>query len=206
MFTLTYWSPRPPAVHIAYALVPQTEYRTRLGAFRHGVAGLAVDGGNGDLVAQHRLGEGDGDLAPNVEAVTLEQRVGPHCDGNCHIAGRAVVDALVTLTAHQESLAVVDTGRDIDLQLPADADTALAAALLTGVLDDLALTAAVRTGADSLHHTKGGALLDGYLAGAMAVGTGFHSRTLLGAGASTVGADLQALDGDGFLAALWPPP
>ena len=57
-------------------------------------------------------------------------------------------------------------------------------------------------GAHRLHDAERRTLLDGDLAGAVAVGAGFGGAALLGAGAAAVGAGLQALDGDGLVAAL----
>ena len=81
---------------------------------------LAVDGGDLQLRAQGRLGEGDGlpHTAPMVPS-RLEQGVGPDGDADEQVAGGAAVLAGVALAPEGDGLAVVDAGGDGDLDRPA---------------------------------------------------------------------------------------
>jgi hypothetical protein len=64
----------------------------------HVVFDLAIDGGHGDLIAKHRLIEGDWNVAPDIKAVAFKQRIRPHRDGDIDIALRAPVDAVIALS------------------------------------------------------------------------------------------------------------
>ena len=92
--------------------------------------------------AQHRLAEGDGRLAEHVGALPAEQLVGPHHHGDQQVAGGAAVLAGVALAPQGDGLAVVDAGGDVDLDGLALAHRAGAAAVGTGLVDDLARAAA----------------------------------------------------------------
>ena len=63
------------------------------------------------------------------------------------ITSRAAVCAGIALTALLNGLAVIDAGRDVDLELARLTNAALTAAFRTRLLDDLAGAAAVRAGA-----------------------------------------------------------
>ena len=122
-------------------------------------------------------------------------------DRYIQITCRAAVCAGVALTALLDGLAVVDAGRDIDLELARLAHAALTAALRTRLLDDLAGAAAVRAGALRLEHAERRALSLRNNAGAAAVRTGFRRGALCGACAAAVITGFDALDRDLFLTA-----
>ena len=122
-------------------------------------------------------------------------------DRYIQIACRAAVCAGIALTALLDGLAVVDAGRDVDLELARLAHAALTAALRTRLLDDLAGAAAVRAGALRLEHAERRALGLGHDAGAAAVRAGLRRRALGRAGAAAVATGLDALDRDLLFAA-----
>src|SRR5699024_10859047 len=191
-----------PAVQVLDALAPQAESGAALGALGQGVLHLAVDGGHGDVVPQHRLAEGDGDGDPDVVAVPLEQVVGPHRDHDDHIAGGAAVGAGVAHAPQGKALVVVDAHGDADLQGLFGGHPAAAVADLAGVLDDLALAAAAGAGLLALHDSKGGALLLDDIAAAAAVGAGLGLAAGGRAAAAALGAGLLPGDGDVLFAAV----
>lgn len=176
------------------ALIPQTEYRPALGALRHMVAHFAIYGGDYNVITHSRLGKGNGDLAPDIIAVTLKERIGPDADCHPQITGGTAVAAAIALAAHRYGLAVINAGRDIDGHGLADLDTALAAALGAGLLDDATPSAAAGAGLLHLHYTDGGLTPHSHLAGAVAIGAGFGAGTLLGAAAAAFTAVFQAGD------------
>ena len=122
-------------------------------------------------------------------------------DRYIQIACRAAVCAGIALTALLNGLAVVDAGRDVDLELARLTNAALTAALRTRLLDDLAGAAAVRAGALRLEHAERRALGLGHDAGAAAVRAGLRRRALGCAGAAAVATGLDALDRDLLFAA-----
>ena len=60
------------AVQVLDPLAAQAEGGAALGALGHGVLHLAVNGGHGDAVAQHRLTVSDGHGDPYIVAIALE--------------------------------------------------------------------------------------------------------------------------------------
>ena len=127
-----------PAVEGGDALALQAEGGAGLGALGDVVLHLAVDGGDLQLGAQHRLGEGDGSLAEDAGPLPAEELVGPDGDGDEKVARGAAVLPGVALTPDGDGLPVVDTGGDAGLDLALAADHAAAPAVLAGLLDDLA--------------------------------------------------------------------
>ena len=117
-------------------LAAQAEGGAGLRALGDLVADLAVERRDLDGRAERGLREGDGHLAHDIRAVTREDRVLAHRDRHEQIAVRAAVRAGVALVAHAEGLAVVDAGRDLDLDGLGVTDLALAAAGGAGVGDD----------------------------------------------------------------------
>ena len=125
-----------PAIDEGDSLVFKPEGGARLGSFVNAVFHLAVDGGNHHLVAKDRLGEGDGDFTPNIEAIPVEDGVGPDADIDVQVTGRPAVDAHIPLTGYSEGLAVIDTGGDVDLDGLVDTNPTQAVTSRTGIGND----------------------------------------------------------------------
>ena len=136
-----------------------------------------------------------------IRTVASKDRV--RTDGNRYeqIACRAAVYTGITLTALLDGLTIVDTGRNVDLELAGLADTTLTAALRTRLLDDLAGAAAVRAGALRLEHAERRALSLRNNTGAAAVRTGLRRGALCGTCAAAVITGFDALDRDLLLTA-----
>ena len=95
----------------------------------------------------------------------------------------AAAYARFAFAGYAETGSVVDAGRNLDLQLLADLDRAVAVALRALLLDDLARAAAVRAGADVDHLAEGRVLDDALLARAVADGACFYVAARFGAAA-----------------------
>ena len=190
------------AVQVLDTLAAQAEGGAALGALGHGVLHLAVNGGHGDAVAQHRLTVSDGHGDPYIVAVALEHLAGAHRDHDDHITGRTAVGTGIAHAAQCKALVVVDAHGDGHLQRLFGSHLAAAVADLAGVLYQLALAAAAGAGLLGLHHAKGGALLADHEAAAAAVRAGLGAGTGGTAAAVALGALLLAGDGDVLLAAV----
>ena len=190
-----------PAVQRGDALAPQAEHAAGLGALGDVVLHLAVDGGDLQRAAQHRLGVGDGGLAEYGGTLPAEDLVGLHHHGDQQVAAGAAVLTGVALSPQGDGLAVVDTGGDVDLDGPALADAALAVTVGAGLVDDPAGAAALGAGGGGGEHAHG--RLPPGLDAAAAVAGGAHLRgSARGtAVALTGGALLAALHGELLLAA-----
>ena len=68
-------------------------------------------------------------LAPNIKAVTLKERVRSYIYNNMKISCRAAVDALVSLTTDIENLTIINTCRNIHLKRALLCDASSATAL-----------------------------------------------------------------------------
>ena len=99
--------------------------------------------------------------------------MGTHRHVNVQVARRAAVLSGVALAADIQHLVIVDSRGHSDLQGLAFPHPALAAAHVARLFDDLARAVAVVTGTAGLHHAERSPLIDPYLAGAVAGGTGF---------------------------------
>lgn len=135
------------AVDILDALAAHAERSAGLCAFRNLVLDAAVDGRHLQRIAECGLCERNRNIDMYIRAVAGKDRM--RTDGNRYeqIACGAAVYAGIALTALLDGLTIVDTGRNVDLELAGLADTTLTAALRTRLLDDLAGAAAVRAGA-----------------------------------------------------------
>src|SRR5699024_5756144 len=150
---------------------------------------------------QRGLRKRDRDLDVNVLPLAGEDRVRPDGHGHEQVARRAAVDARIALPALLDGLAVVDAGRNVDLELALLAHTALPAALAARLADDLARAAADGTRGLRLEHAERRALGLGHRAGAAAVGTGLRTGALGRARAAAFVAGLDAIEGDLLFAA-----
>ena len=133
--------------------------------------------------------------------------MGLDVDLHHHIAVGTAVVAHVALAADGHDLLVIHTGGNLDVELVIAADLALAAAGVTGVLDDLALAVTLGAGCGGLHGHAHEILGGPDLAGAAAAVTGLHGavcragagtgRTVLdpGCGNFLLGAESSLLKG-----------
>ena len=103
---------------------------------------LSVKRRNIQSIAQGGLRKRYGEIAPDVKAVALKERMRTDIDVDSQIADRASVDSGVALSAHVQRLSVVNAGRDIDFNGCILAFKACSAAFLTRGLDNLSLSAA----------------------------------------------------------------
>ena len=122
-------------------------------------------------------------------------------NGDQQVAGRAAVLSGVALTPDGDGLAVVDTGWDAGLDGFALAYRACAVAVLAGLVDDLALAAALGTGGAGGEHAHGG--LSPYLDLTAAVAVRADLRRGAGGAAVAVAgaALLHTIHGNFFFAA-----
>ena len=81
--------------------------------------------------------------------------MGTDGDGDQQVAGGAAVDTSVALAPDGDGLAVVDARGDAGLDDLAAADGAAAVAVLAGLVDDLALAAALGAGGAGGEHAHG---------------------------------------------------
>ena len=98
----------------------------------------------------------------------------------------AAADARFAFSGYAQACAVIDTGRDLDLQFLADLDRPRAMAFLALIMDDLACTAAAGTGADIDHLAERRVLYDALLARAVAVRASIDFAARFGTVAVTV--------------------
>jgi hypothetical protein len=78
-----------------------------------------------------------------VVAVAHEPQVGSHADDDERVAALGAPESAVALAAHADLLAVVDPGRDLDVQLAAPDDAPVAPAGDARLLEGLTGAAAV---------------------------------------------------------------
>src|SRR5580704_15772288 len=108
---------------------------------------LAIDGGDGDAVAEHRLGDGDRELVDQLLAAADEVGMVLDAEGEVEVAGGAAPGAGLALAGDAHLDVLVDAGGDLHLDGLADLDPALAAAAAARPLDDPALALAAGAGA-----------------------------------------------------------
>src|SRR5690349_9458098 len=127
------------ALELGQALVAQAEDLAALRAGRDRHLGPAAQRGDLDLVAQRQLVEGEGQLAEQVGAVALEDAVLVLAHDHVQVAARRALVAGIALLRHAQAQAVLDAGRDLELDLALLGQLARAAAFAAGVLDEAAL-------------------------------------------------------------------
>ena len=122
--------------------------------------------------------------------------MGSDADEHVQVSGLPADRARVTLAGEPDALAVVDSGRDLDLEGPLVEHAAGPFATGTRVLDDAARAAATRAGlaADELAEARPRHVLDA--SGAMAFLAGRRRRAGLDAAASALVAGSRDLDGN----------
>src|SRR5579884_2236779 len=121
------------AMHHRYPQPFQAEGAIALRAgrnFEHNL--LAVDCGDGNLIAQRGLCEADRHLIDDVVALALEEGVRLHREDHIEITGRAAPRTDFALAGHADIDAIIDTCGNIHHDMADIAHAALASALLTG--------------------------------------------------------------------------
>ena len=182
------------AAEVREALVAQAQQRPRLGSLGHVELGAAaVERGDLHRGAQGRLRHAHRDLAEQVGAVALEERVRLDADDDVEVPGRAAGGARLAFAGDAELAVGVHSGRDLDLELALHRDLPLSAALLALAGDDAARAAAAAAGPGHAEE----ALLERHLSAASAGGAGRRLGAGGGARAAAGGAVLRAryLDG-----------
>ena len=124
---------------------------------------------------QSSLGEGNGNLAQNIEILAGED--GMALDVNLHqqVAADATVGAHIAFTPDTDGLACIHTGGDLYLHTIGLADLALTLTGIAGVLHDLATAGAHGTGGGGLHLHAHEVLYRTDLATAAALSTGLNN-------------------------------
>src|SRR5581483_3904819 len=100
----------------------------------------------GDSRAELGFGHGQVDLREDVVSFAREARVGADVDEDVDVAGIAAGQTGMALARDADPLAVVDSGRDLDVELPLLHRATGAAALLARRLDDATGAVAARAG------------------------------------------------------------
>ena len=190
------------AVDIRDTLISQAEYSRRLRSFRNIVFYLAIDSWDNHLITQHGLREGDWNFAPNIEAISLKQRVRTNSGCDIDISCRSAIDAMVTLSTQDEGLSIIDTCRNINLEFDGFTDSTHSLTFIAGILDDLTGTGAFATSLHALHNTKWGSLLNAHLTSTMTLRTSFRRTAFCGTGAGALFTLNQTAEADFLLAAL----
>src|SRR5262245_14461868 len=104
----------------------------------------AVERLDADGRAERRLDDREVDLREDVVALAHEALVGTHAHEHVRVAGAAAERAGVALAGEADALAVVDAGRDVDVELARLECAARAVARLARVLDHLSAPTALR--------------------------------------------------------------
>ncbi len=189
------------------ALGAQPELVAGLGACRDGDAGApAVDAGHLDMPAEGRLRHAQGHADEDVRTLALEDRVRAQRDVDIEVAGGRAAQAGLALAGQADAGAVLDAGRDGDVERALALHAPRPLADLAGVLDDAPGPAA--GGAGALDQEE--ALLRADLSRALAARAGLRAG-----GGGTLGpgalarlagdrggdADIGLRTGEGFLEA-----
>src|SRR5690606_41185450 len=98
------------------ALAAQAESPARLCALRNGDGGTPAEGGHFHLATECCRGEGNGQLAMQIIAFTLEDAVFLEMDLHIQVARRASVDTRLTIAGGTDPHAIIDAGRNFHLQ------------------------------------------------------------------------------------------
>src|SRR5574343_1134040 len=183
---------RVAGAHALDALAAQAEGLAVLRALWQVDLGLAAERRDLDGAAQRRGRHAHGHGAVQVVAVALEDVVLLDADLDVEVARRAAVHAGLAIARRADAHALVDAGRDLDLQRLLLLDLSLAVAAGAGGGNDLAAAVAVRAGLLDAEE----ALAHVHRAGALAGAAGLGRRAGLGAGAAAGLAAVPARDAD----------
>ena len=194
--TSTRWSPRPKPWSTGIPRPAQDAHLARLRARVELELDRAVERLDADRGADGGLDDRQVDLREDVVSLADEALVGADAHADVDVAGAAAERARVPLAGEADPLAVVDAGRDVDLELALLERAPRAVARLARMLDDAAGAAALRAGrlADELAEDAARDLLEP--AGPAAALTGDDVRAGSGAVAAAGLAGGRQLDGD----------
>ena len=129
-------------------------------------------------------------LTNNIGIPALEELMGLHMDENIEITGGTSIYTRLTLAGQPQSGAVINTGRNFDRDFFTGHHLAHAAAFRAGMSNDLAITAACRTGGADRKES----LTAGNLTGAAAMPAGFRFGAFFATIAATVGTNFALFD------------
>ena len=129
----------------------QPDLRPRLGPRLDLQVLLAVRRRHPDARSQRRLGDRERELVEELRALALERRMRRDVDRHVQAARRSPARPDLALRREADLVAVVDAGRHADAEALRALAPAVAAAVLAGLLHDLALAATARAG-DHVHH------------------------------------------------------
>src|SRR5487761_2413889 len=190
---------RPPEVRSAATAQP--DLRARLGPRLDLEILLAVRRRDADGRAKRRLGDREREVAEELRPFALQRRVRRDVDRDIEAAGRATARTHLALCQETDLVPVVDPCRHADAEPFRALAPAVAAAVRTGCLHDLALPAAARTG-DDVHHLAQHRLADvADLAATLALRAGDGRRAVLRAAPRAGGAAVEHRELDLLLGA-----
>src|SRR5262249_35181547 len=125
----------PEALEHGHSFPAEDAHRAGLRARFELELSLTVEGRHGDLRAERRLGHRQRHARIDVVALTDEVAVRAHGDAHVDVAGAGTRRAGMALARDADALAVVNPGRNVDVERALLDDTALAAALAARCLD-----------------------------------------------------------------------
>src|SRR5690625_5834074 len=103
--------------------------------------------------------------------------MGLHTDRYIKISGWSTIDAIFSFSCNSDALAVIDAGRNGDIDFPMFFHTTFPMTSRTFFTDDLAFSTTIRTNTAIDHSAKRCALFLIQLTGAMTMPTSFRTRS-----------------------------
>ena len=136
---------------VRHALAAQSDLGSGLGTGLDFDRLLAIGGRDGERRAERGLGDGQGQVEEELGVATLEARVWRDMGDDIQVAERTAPWARFALPRQSHLVALVDAGRHGHAQLAPPLGAPVTTACRAGLVDDLALAVAARTGADVDH-------------------------------------------------------
>ena len=159
--------PTDPSLRVGHSLILQSIDFARLRPRRNGNVVFSREDGNVERCPQRRLSERNRDLAHQISSIPFEEIMGFDSNVDIQIPWRTTAFARFPFASQAELHAVINSGRNLDIQLARSADDPLTATIRTLVpnarpatttgrtrrldaeetlrLDDLALSVAIVT-------------------------------------------------------------
>jgi hypothetical protein len=109
---------------------------------------IAVQGWDGYITAQSGPSDVEGKPIEEMNAFSLKDLTWGDVEADIKVTRRAVVGASLALTAHADTVAIINASRNGHADSAHATYAAGAAAFLTGLCDDLSPAATATTGAD----------------------------------------------------------
>src|SRR5688572_17287496 len=167
-------SPRRPT-SLRDSTIPHTENGTGLCTGRNPQAFLLpFQRRNGNIGAESRLWEGDGNVTVEVVLTPLEELVLLDGKHDIQVAGRTPLTGGFTLAADPQLVSRIHTGRDLHFESAFFDNASLPTAGLAGIFDNLTCTTALRAGSSDAEEP----LLKANLSIAVAGATGRRTASL----------------------------